>query len=165
MILCHLLSILHIGSNVTFLSYNFLNIILFTFIYFQLRWVFVAAWPFHQLRYTGFSLWWLLLSRSTGSRVRGFQQLWYLGSIVGRWAQLLHSMWDLPRSGIEPVALALVSRFLPLSHQESPYDIFKMKFIFIFFLLKQYILNAYRVKVYLLSRNILIWENVYDIKQ
>ena len=30
----------------------------------------------------------------------------------GTWAYLLHSMWDLPASGIEPVSLALQDGFL-----------------------------------------------------
>ena len=51
------------------------------FIYFWLRWVFVAALVlplaaasggYSSLRCTGFSLWWLLLLRSTGSRHVGF---------------------------------------------------------------------------------------------
>ena len=65
----------------------------------------------------GFSLWWLLLLQSMGSRACGLQQLWLLG--CGRqdrqlwlWAQLLHSRWDLPRPGIEPMSPALAGRFL-----------------------------------------------------
>ena len=51
------------------------------FIYFWLCWVFVAArglslvaarGGYSSLRCTGFSLWWLLLLRSTGSRRAGF---------------------------------------------------------------------------------------------
>ena len=66
------------------------------FIYFWLRWVFLAAIglslvaasrDYSSLRCAGFSLWWLLLLRSTGSRCAGFsscgmqaQQLWLAGS-------------------------------------------------------------------------------------
>ena len=32
-------------------------------------------------------------------------------SNCGSWAQLLHSMWDLPRPGLEPVSPALAGRF------------------------------------------------------
>ena len=32
-------------------------------------------------------------------------------SNCGAWAQLLHSMWDLPRPGIEPVSPALAGGF------------------------------------------------------
>ena len=51
------------------------------FIYFLLHWVFVAACGlslvavsggYSSLWYTGFSLWWLLLLRSMGSRHAGF---------------------------------------------------------------------------------------------
>ena len=68
----------------------FLQLIIYLF-YFWLRWVFVAArglslvvvsGGYSSLRYVGFSLWWLLLLRSTGSRRVGF-------SSCGRWAQQL----------------------------------------------------------------------------
>ena len=36
------------------------------------------------------------------------------------WAQLLHSIWDLSGSGIEPVSLALQADPQPLDHQGSP---------------------------------------------
>ena len=41
-----------------------------------------------------------LLSWRTGSKARGL-------SSCGKWASFLHSMWDLPREGIEPTAPAL----------------------------------------------------------
>ena len=53
----------------------------FNFIYFWLHWVFIAvrglslvaaSGGYSSLRCTGFSLWWLLLSRSTGSRRTDF---------------------------------------------------------------------------------------------
>ena len=59
------------------------------FVYFWLRWVFVAAHGlslvaasggYSWLRCAGFSLWWLLLLQSTGSRRPGF-------SSCGMWAQ------------------------------------------------------------------------------
>ena len=62
---------------------------LYLFIYLWLRWVFVAAHGlslvvasggYSSLRCAGFSLWWLLLLRSTDSRRVGF-------SICGTWAQ------------------------------------------------------------------------------
>ena len=58
----------------------FLNLFIL-FIYFWLRWVFVAAYGlslvaassgYSSLRWAGFSLWWLLLLWSTGSRRAGF---------------------------------------------------------------------------------------------
>ena len=75
----------------------------------------------------------LLLLQSTGFSCRAqafkpsafrFQQLWNVGSVVvapgalrcrlrscGPQTQLLHSMWDLPGSGIEPVSPALAGGF------------------------------------------------------
>ena len=54
---------------------------IYLFVYFWLRWVLVAARGFSPaassggyslLRCTGFSLWWLLSLRNTGSRRAGF---------------------------------------------------------------------------------------------
>ena len=56
-------------------------------IYFWLSWVFVAASGLSSCRELGLlSCCWcgLLLLRSTGSRVSGLQQLWYIG-LVARW--------------------------------------------------------------------------------
>ena len=84
------------------------------FIYFWLHWVFVAArglslvaasGGYFSLRCACFSLWWLLLLRSTGSRCAGF-------SSCGTWALLLRSMWDLRGPGFEPVSPALAGGFL-----------------------------------------------------
>ena len=59
------------------------------FIYFWLHWVFIAACRlslvvasggYSSLQYAGFSLQWLVLLRSTGSRCAGF-------SSCGMWAQ------------------------------------------------------------------------------
>ena len=61
------------------------------FIYFWLCWVFVAVHrlslvvpsrSYSSLRCTGFSLRWLFLLWSTGSRSAGFQQLWHVGSVA-----------------------------------------------------------------------------------
>ena len=67
---------------------------------------FLQLW---QMRVTllwgaGFSLWWLLLLQSTGSRVQAQQ--------YGTQAYLLRNMQDLPRSGIELVSPALVGGLL-----------------------------------------------------
>ena len=68
----------------------FINLfILFT--YFWLRWVFIAArglslvvvsGGYSSLRCMAFSLPWLLLLQSTGSRAHGLQQLQHMGSVV-----------------------------------------------------------------------------------
>ena len=52
----------------------------------------------------GFSLQWLLLLRSTSSRAQF--------SSCGTQAWLLHSMWNLPRPGTEPMSPAKAGRFL-----------------------------------------------------
>ena len=76
------------------------NKFIYLFIYFWLRWVFIAAHglslvaasrDYSSLLCTGFSLQWLLLLQSTGSRCMGFsgcgtraQQLWRTGLVVPR---------------------------------------------------------------------------------
>ena len=77
----------------------------------------VASSGYSLLWCTGFSLQRLLLSRSTGSRRVGFSSCGSRAierrlSSCGARAQLLHSMWDLPRPGIEPVSPALAGGFL-----------------------------------------------------
>ena len=118
------------GTFITRISVFFFLIYFFKFIYFWLPWVFVsvrrlslvaASGGYSSLRCMGFSLWWLLLLRSTGSR-------WALEcrlSSCGARAQLLHGMWDLPRPGIEPVSPALAGRFLTTAPPgKSPYMLF-----------------------------------------
>ena len=84
-----------LGINIQTLLYIFLNKFIY-FIYFWLRWVFVAAsglslvvasGGYSSLRCACFSLWWLLLLQSTSSRRTGFSscgtrapQLWLAGS-------------------------------------------------------------------------------------
>ena len=79
-----------------FLKIIFLVYFIYLFIYFWLRWVFLAACGlslvaasggYSSLWCAGFSLLWLLLLRSTGSKCTGFsscgtwaQQLWLAGS-------------------------------------------------------------------------------------
>ena len=57
-----------------------------------------------QLRYTGFSLRWLLLLRSMGSRCASFSSC---GAQVQFWH---HGMWDLPGPGIDPGSPTLAGR-------------------------------------------------------
>ena len=68
------------SQSVACLFILFLNFI-YLFIYFWLRWVFIAAHGlslvaasggYSSLQCVSFSLWWLLLLRSTGSRHAGF---------------------------------------------------------------------------------------------
>ena len=87
-----------------------------------------------QLRCMGFSLQWLLMLWSRGSRMPGLQQLrhvglsgprWFLGSRApldscGTQAQLLHGMWDPPISEIRLVFPALAGRFLTTESPGKP---------------------------------------------
>ena len=96
----------------------FLKFILF--IYFWLHWVFiavrrlslVAASGGHSPSWcAGFSLQWLLLLQSTGSRHAGFSSCSMRAlerrlSSCGTRAQLPRGMWDPPRPGLEPVSPA-----------------------------------------------------------
>ena len=55
---------------------------------------------------------WSISPRSAGFSSCGSQALKYRFSSCGEWAWLLRGMWDLPKSGIKPVSLALAVRFL-----------------------------------------------------
>ena len=63
------------------------------------------SWGYSSLPSMGFSLRWLLLLWSTGSRRAGFRG-------CDARAQLLCSMWDLPGPGLKSVSPALAGRFL-----------------------------------------------------
>ena len=105
----------------------YLLLLLFNlFIYFWLRWVFVAARRpslvavgsgYSLLRCAGFSLRWLLLLQSPGSRRMGFSSCGSWApecrlSSCGARASLLRGMWDLPGPLLEPVSPALAGGFL-----------------------------------------------------
>ena len=91
-----------------------------------LHWVFAAACGlflaaasggYSSLCCAGFSLWWLLLLRSTGSTCTGFsscglQALEHRLRSCGAWAQLLCGLWDLPGPELKPVSPALAGGFL-----------------------------------------------------
>ena len=67
-----------------------------------------ASGSYSSLRCAGFSLQWLLLLWSTGSRRAGFSSCgsWALESRLsscGTQAYLLRGMWDLPGPGLEPI--------------------------------------------------------------
>ena len=113
-----------------FLIYFFLIL----FIYFLLRWVFIASRRlslaaesrgYSSLQCVGFSLRWLLFLRSTGSRRMGFSSCdsWALErrlSSCGARAQLLRSMWDPPWPGLEPMSPALARRIRNHCATRSP---------------------------------------------
>ena len=91
-----------------------------------MRWVFVAvcglslvvaSGGYSSLWCTDFSLWWLLLLWSTGSRCVGFSSyslraLEHRLSSCGAQALLLRGIWDLPGGGIESMSPALAGGFL-----------------------------------------------------
>ena len=128
----------------------FKNKFIYLFIYFWLCWVFVAvrglslvaaSGGYSSLSCAGFSLWWLLLLRSTGSRHAGFSSCGMLSS-CGSWAlerrlsscgaraQLLHGMWDLPGLGLKSMSPALAGRFLTTTPPGKPPIFFHNKFFF-----------------------------------
>ena len=107
---------------------NFIIIIIW------LHWVFVAGCGlslvvvgggYSSLQHTGFSLRWLLLLQSMGSRREGFsscasQALECRLNSCGSQAQLLCGMWDLPGPGLEPVSPALAGGFLTTAPPGKP---------------------------------------------
>ena len=71
---------------------------------------------YSSLRWAGFSFLWPLLLRSTGSRAQAsgvaVPRFWSSGSIVvAHGPSSVHSMWDLPGSGIEVMTLGLAGGF------------------------------------------------------
>ena len=125
------------ASKKRFFCFFFLINLFVLFIYFWLCWVFVAAHGlslvaasggYSSLQCTGFSLRWLLLLQSTGSRACGLSSCgsWALErrlSSCGARAQLLRGMWNLPEPGLKPVSSALAGGFLttapPGKHLET----------------------------------------------
>ena len=72
---------------------------------------------YSSLRCAGFSLRWLLLLRSTDSKLTGFSSCGSRAlecrlSSCGTRALLLRGMWDLPGQGLKPVSPALAGGFL-----------------------------------------------------
>ena len=104
------------------------------FIYFWLRWVFVAvrrlslvaaSGGYSSLQCTGFSLRWLLLLWSTGSRRPGFRSCGSRAlerrlSSCGARALLLRGMRGRPGPGLEPVCPALAGGFLTTAPAGKP---------------------------------------------
>ena len=95
-------------SNINF-TQNFNKFIYFIYIYFWLRWVFVAARKpslvvasrgYSLLRHVGLSLWWLLVVEH-GLQARGLQQLWLAGSKAQAqqlWCTGLVALWHVGSS-------------------------------------------------------------------
>ena len=84
----------------------------------------------------GLLLVWVLLLHSTGSKVQaseiaarglsswGSQAIAQTLNSCGAWASLLHSMWGLPGSGIEPMSPALAGGFLATEPPGKPSYLF-----------------------------------------
>ena len=108
-----------------FLCLIFLNLFIYLFIYgcigsslpctgFSLV---AVSGGYSSLRCTGFSLRWLLLLRSTDSKLAGFSSCGLRAlerrlSSCGSQALLLRGMWDLPGPGLKPMSPALAGGFL-----------------------------------------------------
>ena len=99
----------------------FAVIFFFNFIYFWLRWVFVAvrrlslvaeSGGYSSLRCAGFSLGGFSCcgAPAPGGQASVVLACWL--SSCGTRAYLLHGIWDLPGPGPEPVSPALAGRFL-----------------------------------------------------
>ena len=101
---------------------------------------------FYSCGSRGFSLQWLLLLWSTGSRHVGF-------SSCGTWAQLLRSMWDLPGSGLEPMSSALAGGFLTTVPPEKPYMYVYMHFCTHIYIETQTVRAIKRIHLRRVSRN------------
>ena len=132
--------------------------ILFFLIYFWLRWVFIAArrlslvaasGGYSLLQCVGFSLRWLLLLRSTGSRRVGFSSrgsgaLERGLSSCGAWTLLLRGMWDLPGPGLEPVSPALAGRFLTTAPPGRPPVHWILNFL-LYFLITEFTFSSFLI--------------------
>ena len=99
----------------------FIYLFIYLFIYFWLHWVFVAVHGlslvaasrgYSSLRCTGFSLQWLLLLWSTGSRRAGF-------SSCGSQAQLFMACGIFPDQGLNLCPLHWQADSYPLHHRGS----------------------------------------------
>ena len=111
--------ILHLFPLENFLRQSyFLKTVFYSFIYFWLCWVFVAAQAFPQLRRVAATL----QLRCTASHSGGFSccRAWALEhrlNSCGIRAQLLCSMWDLSRSGLKPACPVLAGGFFTTEQQ------------------------------------------------
>ena len=69
----------------------------------------------------GFSLFWLLLLLSTGFSSYSSRALERRLNSCGTWAYLLCGVWDLPRSGVEPIFPALAGGFFTTEPPGKPH--------------------------------------------
>ena len=115
------------------------------FIYFWLCWVIVAVWIFSlvaatedysSLPHMGFLMWKLVVEHIFQGTLASVAEAcglnscssWALGhrlNSCGTQAQLLLSMWDFPRPGIEPMSLPLAGGFVTTESPGKPLGYFK----------------------------------------
>ena len=89
---------------------------LFVYIFIWLCWVFTAA---HRLC-SSWGEWGSSLVGVQGPVIAGACLVEHRLSNCGEWAQLPHSMWNLPRPGIQPVSPEWAGGFLTSGPQGSP---------------------------------------------
>ena len=70
----------------------------------------------------GFSCWGARALGHAGFARCSFGALEHRFSSCGTWAYLLHGMWDLPRSGFEPVSPAFTGGFFTIEPPGKPWD-------------------------------------------
>ena len=155
-------------------KFSFFCCCLFVFylFYFWLHWVFVAApgvsvvaasQSYSSLRYTGFPLWCLLYCRAQalgawasvvvahGLSSCGSWALDHRLSSCGARAQSLCGMWDLPRSGLEPMPPALAGGFLTTAPPGKPQvHLFEKEQHILFFPLLKTQVNMFNYESYFL---------------
>ena len=109
-----------------------LEFIFSPFIYLWLCWVFTARWAFLQLQCLGCHCGGFSYCRAQALRCLGFSGCGAgLSSCSSRNrlsssgapAQLLHHMWDLPGSGVEPVSPASEGGFFTAEPPGKPYSL------------------------------------------
>ena len=96
--------------------------------------VVAASGGYSSLQCVGFSLRWLLLLQSMGSRHAGFHSCGSRAlecrlSSCGARASLLHGLWELPRLGLEPLSPASAGGFLTTVPPGKPFPPFKNKMV------------------------------------
>ena len=117
-------------GHLVFLIYKFIYFIYFSF---WLHWVLISACglslvaasgSYSSLQCAGFSLWWLFLLRSTGSRCTGSSSCGpqaLESRLSSMWRTDLVAPWDLPGPGLEPVFPALAGGFLTTEPPGKPW--------------------------------------------
>ena len=111
------------------IQFPFFNKFIYLFLFFWLCWVFIAvhrlslvaaSGGYSSLQCAGFSLRWLLLLRSTGSRRAGFSSCGSRASVVvALWLSCSATCGLFPDQGSNPCPLHWQADSQPLGHQGS----------------------------------------------